>query len=194
MPEGGIGGFCRVRRTAILLAVHGGYDIETLLAWRAARDEEFRTSYASPLPEEHVEWFRHLRYFEPDAALDVSGPFTPAEGKYDITSSTGSLSGYDLAGRVKLTVNGETRTLVVLGADDEMFIPFRDATCGIDSYRGGRYAPIELMGLDRARVDFNRAINPYCAYDEDFSCPLPPADNCFTVPIRAGEMDYRPGR
>jgi hypothetical protein len=172
--------------------VDDGYDIEALLVWRAARDEEFRTSYASPIPEEHMESFGQLRYFEPDAVLAVSGPFTPAEGKYDITSSTGSVSGYDLAGRATLTVNGETRTVVVLGIDGETFIPFRDATCGTDSYGGGRYAPVELMAPDRASVDFNRAINPYCAYDEDFSCPLPPADNWFTVPIRAGEMDYRP--
>ena len=170
-----------------------GYDIEALLAWRAARDEKFRTSYASPIPEEHVDLFRHLRYFEPDASLAVSGPFAPAEGKHDITSSTGSVSGYDLAGRVTLTVNSETRTLVVLEGDEERFIPFRDSTCGTDSYDGGRYAPIELTTLDRATVDFNRAINPYCAYDEDFSCPLPPVDNWFTVPIRAGEMDYRVG-
>jgi uncharacterized protein (DUF1684 family) len=174
--------------------VDGGYDIAALLAWRAARDEEFRSSYASPIPEEHLESFRHLRYFESDPTLAVSGPFTPAEGKYDITSSTGSVSGYDLAGRVTLTVRGETRTLVVLGADDEMFIPFRDGTCGTDSYIGGRYVPVELMRPGRAGVDFNRAINPYCAYDAEFSCPLPPTDNWFTVPIRAGEMDYVPDR
>jgi uncharacterized protein len=174
------------------VAVDDGYDLEALLAWRAARDEEFRTSYASPIPEEHMDSFGHLRYFEPDAALAVSGPFTPVEGKYDITSSTGSVSGYDLAGRVTLTVNDETRTLIVLGIDGETFIPFRDDTCGTDSYGGGRYAPVELMTPGLALVDFNRAINPYCAYDEDFSCPLPPADNWFTVPIRAGEMDYRP--
>jgi uncharacterized protein (DUF1684 family) len=172
--------------------VEGGYDIEALLAWRAARDEEFRTSYASPLPEEHMESFHHLRYFEPDAAMAVSGPFAPAEGKFDITSSTGSVSGYDLAGRVTLTVNGETRTLVVLGVDDDMFIPFRDTTCGTDSYVGGRYVSVERTKTDSAVIDFNRAVNPYCAYDEDFSCPLPPADNWFNVPIRVGEMDYRP--
>jgi len=172
--------------------VDGGYDIEVLLASRAARDEEFRTSFASPILEEHMDSFRHLRYFEPDAALAVSGPFAPAVGKYDIASSTGSVSGYDLAGRATLTVNGETRTLVVLGTDDEIFIPFRDATCGSDSYPGGRYVPVELTDSDRVSVDFNRAINPYCAYDDDFSCPLPPAENSFTVPIRAGEMDYRP--
>jgi hypothetical protein len=122
----------------------------------------------------------------------VSGQFTPAEGKYDITSSTGSVSGYDLAGRVTLTVNGETKTLVVLEVDGAAFIPFRDATCGTDCYGGGRYAPVEFTTPNRTSVDFNRAINPYCAYDEEFSCPLPPADNWFTVPIRAGEMDYHP--
>jgi len=44
----------------------------------------------------------------------------------------------------------------------------------------------------QALVDFNRAINPYCAYDEEFSCPLPPAENWLSFPIPAGEMDYRP--
>ena len=43
----------------------------------------------------------------------------------------------------------------------------------------------------RVVVDFNLAYNPYCAYNDAYSCPLPPAENWLQVAVRAGERDYR---
>jgi uncharacterized protein (DUF1684 family) len=39
-------------------------------------------------------------------------------------------------------------------------------------------------------IDFNLAYNPYCAYNDAFSCPLLPPENWLRVPIRAGEATY----
>ena len=99
----------------------------------------------------------------------------------------------DLAGYVDLTVGSETHRLIVLhGEEDELFIPFRDATSGDSTYGGGRYVPVVPTEPGRAVFDFNRAANPYCAYDEEFSCPLPPVESWLPFPIPAGEMDYSP--
>lgn len=168
-----------------------GYDTTTLLAWRAERDEEFRTHYASPIPEEHLPDFDGLRYFDPDPALVVTGVLHREERRVEISSSTGRFSSYKMAGRAELDLSGERCSLVVLhGEEEELFIPFRDATCGSESYGGGRYVRVEKTGLIEVRIDFNRATNPLCAYDEEFSCPLPPSENWLEFPIRAGEMDY----
>ena len=123
----------------------------------------------------------------------LTGSFTPAEGRIEIRSSTGGTTGYDLAGHLDLAVQGETHRLIVLhGEDGELFAPFRDATAGDATYGGGRYLPVALTGVGRAIADFNRAINPHCAYDEEFSCPLPPAENWLPFPITAGEKTYLP--
>ena len=160
-----------------------------LLAWRADRDEEYRSHYASPIPEDHQ--FTALRYFDPDPDWVLAGSFTPAEGRIEIGSSTGGTTGYDLAGYLDLPVDGETHRLIVLhGEEGELFIPFRDATAGDSTYGGGRYVSVTLTEPGQAIVDFNRAVNPYCAYDEEFSCPLPPSENWLPFPIPAGEMTY----
>lgn len=168
------------------------FDQAALLAWRTGRDKEYGSHYASPIPDDHR--FTALRYFEPHPSWVIAGGFTPAEGRIDIVSSTGGTTGYDLAGHVELAIGAATHRLVVLrGEEGELFIPFRDATAGDSSYGGGRYVPTDLTEPGRAIVDFNRAVNPYCAYDEEFSCPLPPIENWLPFPIPAGEMDYSPG-
>ena len=168
------------------------YDTKALLVWRRERDKHFRSHYASPIPEEHLETFTRLSYFPPDPALVIEGAFESRDGKIEIISSTGGTAGYRVAGRVTLTVHGDTRSVIALrGEDDDVFIPFRDGTCGAESYGGGRYVPA-LLNNESVIIDFNKASNPWCAYDEEFSCPLPPAENWFEARIAAGEMVYRP--
>jgi uncharacterized protein (DUF1684 family) len=70
------------------------------------------------------------------------------------------------------------------------FLPFRDATSGNESYGAGRYLDVEPGRDGRVQSDFNLAYNPYCAYNDAFSCPLSPSENWLRVPIRAGEAAY----
>jgi hypothetical protein len=74
------------------------------------------------------------------------------------------------------------------------FIPFTDLTTGEESYGGGRY--IDLEGLQRNEeklvLDFNIAYNPYCAFTDYYSCPIPPEENNLPVAIEAGEKIYKP--
>jgi uncharacterized protein (DUF1684 family) len=70
------------------------------------------------------------------------------------------------------------------------FLPFADALAGVETYGAGRYLEPEPVGDGQFVVDFNLAYNPYCAYNDDWSCPITPRENRLTVPIRAGEKLY----
>ena len=94
------------------------------------------------------------------------------------------------AGTVNFSVDGADATLLAFHQGDALFIPFRDATSGKDTYGAGRYVEAEALGGGRYLLDFNHAYNPYCAYNDDWRCPLPPAENWLKVAIRAGEKSF----
>jgi uncharacterized protein (DUF1684 family) len=162
-------------------------------AWRGERDRFFREHYASPLSDEAIEQFTGLDYFEVDESLVYAARFRAADlGRIAIDSSTGAVSDYRVAGIVEVPFSDGVASLIaLLGEEGEAYIPFRDRTCGAESYGGGRYLSIESDEEGSCVVDFNRAINPYCAYDPEFSCPLPPPQNWLNRSISAGEKDYR---
>jgi uncharacterized protein (DUF1684 family) len=76
------------------------------------------------------------------------------------------------------------------GTDGDLFLPLRDATSGDETYGAGRYLEPLMLDDGRVLVDFNYLYNPYCAYNDAWSCPLPPRENWLTVPIRAGEKAF----
>ena len=155
--------------------------IDALLAERAERDRFFAAHYASPIPEEHLAGFTGIAYFPPDPVWTITGSYEAADPhKVPIPSTSGTESPYTMLGVVVLDVDGRTYRLAVLDdGDGGAFIPFRDGTSGATTYGGGA-------------IDFNRAVNPYCVYDEEFVCPLPPTNNWITAPIEAGEKMYEP--
>ncbi len=69
---------------------------------------------------------------------------------------------------------------------DYLFLPFRDLTNGEDSYGGGRYLDLKEMGRDFIIIDFNKAYNPYCAYSEEYNCPIVPIENSLDIRVEAG--------
>jgi uncharacterized protein (DUF1684 family) len=104
--------------------------------------------------------------------------------------SDGTTDHLQRAGTVRFLVDGSEAALIAFQQGDALFIPFRDATSGSDTYGAGRYVEAEGLGAGRYLLDFNRAYNPYCAYNDDWRCPLPPTDNWLTVAIRAGEKSF----
>lgn len=162
---------------------------EALRATRIERDRFMLDHYASPLPDEDKEAFAGLAYFDPAPAWRLQGSFTAAEPhRIPIPSSSGNTSDYTRLGTVALTVDGAGWTVTVLDdGDGNPFIPFRDGTSGSETYEGGRYVDLVIEQDGTATVDFNDARNPWCVYDEEYVCPLPPPENTTHVPIRAGE-------
>lgn len=146
----------------------------------------------SPLDSRDRATFNGLKYFPENRELafnlrlDAEVPHDPVV----METSTGRRRNYQRAGRIRFPVDGQTIVLSVYEDESGYFLPFRDATSGQESYPAGRYLE-PAMVEDELHVDFNYAYNPYCAYSPRYSCPLPPSENWFKVPIRAGEMKYK---
>ncbi|MBI4426166.1 MAG: DUF1684 domain-containing protein [Candidatus Kerfeldbacteria bacterium] len=165
--------------------------MSALEAWRRQKDEFMRRP-DSPLPAEERLRFTGLRYFPANQALaldldlDTNVPHDPIT----METSDSRQRTYRRAGRITFTVDGQAALLNVYEDDHGYFLPFRDATGGKESYPAGRYLEPDMVN-GTLHVDFNYAYNPYCAYSERYSCPLPPAENWLPVPIRAGEMKFK---
>lgn len=160
---------------------------------RAAKDRFFKEHPQSPLTEEQRQAFTGLRYFPENPALRLALPVEQFDTPSSIAmlTSTGDTQLYRRLGRVHFTVEGAEATLTLFGDEDGgLFLPFADALAGEETYGAGRYLEPELLGDGRALIDFNLAYNPYCAYNDDWSCPITPRENRLTVPIRAGEQIY----
>ena len=166
--------------------------------FRAAKDAFFRDDPRSPLTPGQRSAFEGLAYFEENAALVILAPLEtegidPTE-RFVMQTTTGGERVYRRAGKVRFEVDGEPAEMTLFSSPDmhELFLPFRDATSGNETYGAGRYLEAEPPARDgTVVVDLNYAYNPYCAYNPDWSCPIPPAENRLSVPIRAGEMDVR---
>ena len=171
---------------------------ERLAAFRAARDALFATHPQSPLPVAERAAFGGLPYWphDPDlrqvARLEADRDAPPV----DLPVSVGSPFAFSRIGWVTVAVGGASARLAVYwlaGYGGGLFIPFRDTTCGTETYGGGRYLwdsvkGADLGGSDDALVlDFNYAYHPSCTYDSRWSCPLAPQENWLGVPLRAGE-------
>ena len=171
---------------------HIPFDRSAILAARAERDHFLAVHYASPLPEEDLDGFEGADYYDPDERFVFVGSFRQASADVAVPSSSGTVSDYRCVGVAQITVDGHAYDLTVLDdGDGGAFLAFGDATNGHTTYVGGRYVAVEIDDDGNATVDFNRAANPYCVYDEEFSCPLPPAGNTIAAPIEAGERMYR---
>lgn len=159
-------------------------------AARREKDRFFRTSAESPLPDKAG--FAGLRYYRPDLGYRVTArlePFADKTQKLVVRMSDGTEETYDKFAHAVFSLNGETGRLLIVKLGDTYSILFRDATSGKETYGGGRYLELEPADLtdNRAVLDFNRAYNPYCAYNPGYACPLPPAENTLPVAVKAGE-------
>jgi len=162
-----------------------------LVELRRAKDEHFGKEHDSPLTVAQRQHFDGLRYFDLDPAFRFEVTLDGPAGKVEeVQMSDGSTDHLQRAGTVRFTVDGTAATLLAYNQGDDLFIPFRDATSGKETYGAGRYLEAEPLGGGRYLLDFNRAYNPYCAYNDDWRCPLPPSENWLTVAIRAGEKSF----
>ncbi|MCC6315714.1 MAG: DUF1684 domain-containing protein [Thermomicrobiales bacterium] len=166
--------------------------------FRQRRDRLFANGDASPLTERDRERFSGLNYYPERPDLVLALPLeTNGEGAGEpvhLAMSDGAEKPYLRAGHVTFDVDGRPATLTVftdLGRG-HFFLPFKDATSGVETYAGGRYVEPRLRPDGTLSLDFNYAYNPYCAYAEGWSCPIPPTENDLTVPIAAGEKAFDP--
>ena len=140
--------------------------------------------------------FAGLRWYpvEPAWRIDATWvPHTPAP-TVTIINVLGALVEMPNVGYAEFAVAGQTYRLeALLEAPDakELFFMFRDATSGKDTYVAGRYLYASLPANGRVVLDFNRAMNPPCAFTDFATCPLPPPKNRMGIPVTAGELNHK---
>ncbi|MCB0831847.1 MAG: DUF1684 domain-containing protein [Bacteroidetes bacterium] len=163
----------------------------TLLG-REEKDRYFRSD-ASPLDVSERNGFPGLHYFSYDfdyvAKTALNRLANPESIK--VPTSTGSMRSYFRVGYFEFQVAGNSGRLWAYQTEKDanrVFIPFADKTTGESTYGGGRYLDLVLDASDSLVLNFNRAYNPWCAYSDKYSCPVPPLENHLSFPIHAGEQ------
>jgi uncharacterized protein len=161
--------------------------------FRAQKDAFFKTHAQSPLTPEQQQAFEGLHYFPENPALRLVVPVEACADQEAIVmqTSTGDVREYIRYGRLQFSVDGQAVELTLYVDGDAYFLPFADALAGEETYGAGRYLEPEPAGDGQFVIDFNLAYNPYCAYNDDWSCPITPRENRLAVPIRAGEKTYQ---
>jgi uncharacterized protein (DUF1684 family) len=165
---------------------------------RKEKDEFFRTDLDSPIPPEQRSKFKGLNYFPAEEDYRVAGlmeSFDEPQPVF-IATSTGSRQSYLKYGVVRFEIASTKLHLVVYKSAEDpfarsLFIPFSDETSGRETYQAGRYLDIEEHGRDEYEIDFNMAYNPYCAYNDLYTCPIAPRENRLPIRILAGEKNYK---
>lgn len=160
---------------------------------RREKDVAFREDPGSPIADRAA--FGGLAYYPVDPAYRVPTRLVRHATPRALTlqTSDGEARRYRNVGefRLALPVGEICLQAYQRETQEALFVPFRDATSGQETYGAGRYLDLHAEGAQDAYVvDFNLAYNPLCAYDDAFSCPFPPPENWLRVPIRAGERAY----
>ena len=167
--------------------------MNNLQEFRANKDDFFASHPQSPLTPEQKRDFDGLDYFneKPELRLEVEVERFPEQEQVVLQTSTGQTQTYTRYGKFKFPANGQEAKLTLYSSDHGFFLPFVDSLADEETYPAGRYLEPEYLSGDRFLVDFNMAYNPYCAYNEMWSCPLTPPENQLKVPIRAGEKIFQ---
>ena len=172
------------------------YD-KNLTPFQKEMNEFFKDASISPLKEKDLKNFKGLDFFAFDSSYVVNAALTrtPEEKSFKMKTTTDRLPEYIKYGTVTFDLFGKSYSLNIYknledinkqGYRDYLFLPFLDDTNGFESYGGGRYIDLDVTEEDSLVIDFNSAYNPYCTYNEKYSCPIVPRENYLSIKINAG--------
>lgn len=175
--------------------------IEAVEKFQKELNAEYASAEKSPLLKEDLAVFKTLDFFPFQSKLQIEAKFvrTPNEKAFEMKTSTTRKPLYVKFGEAHFTINGKALVLnvyqnieLVKNDDytDYLFLPFSDLTCGKESYIGGRYIDLKIPTGDTLLIDFNKAYNPYCAYNHKYSCPIVPLENDLPIAIKAGVKKF----
>ena len=165
------------------------------------QNEEFRNPEESPLHDDSISGFHSLDYYPVDEKYIVQAKvkYLRKGREFEMQTTTDRKPMYRDHALIQFQLNGEEYVLhayknLKLSQQEEyknyVFLPFNDHTNGIDTYGGGRYLDLELDGEKWIILNFNKSYNPYCAYNDRYSCPIPPEENKLELKIEAGVKKY----
>ena len=158
---------------------------------------EYKDASKSPLKKKDLKVFKSLDFFPFDSTFIVEASLkrTPDTEWFNMKTTTDRLSKERVFGFLSFELQGQSFKLNVYqgeelmeeeGFKDYLFLPFIDNTNGTSTYAGGRYIDLRIPDGDTIEIDFNSAYNPYCAYNEKYSCPIVPRTNALDININAG--------
>lgn len=166
---------------------------------RVQKDKDFKENEKiSPLTPEQRLSFKGLVHFEPDIAYKIEANLEVLNEDSLLTmiTTTGEKQKYVRYAYAHFSLQSQTMRLTIYKSMDRLtkgmlFLPFTDLTNSKETYGAGRYVEVKSSNGNTITIDFNKAYNPYCAYNEAYSCPIPPKENHLAISILAGEKTYK---
>ena len=176
--------------------------INDLTIFQNQINSEFKDVTSSPLSYLDRQNFISLDFFEYDSLYLVKAIFKKSNNElvFKMKTTTDSSDDYINYGTIDFQISNKFFSLNLYqkqdfidkeGYENYLFLPFLDNTNGSSTYSGGRYIDLEIPSDSIVFVDFNNAYNPYCVYDEKYSCPIVPRENYVSLKINAGVKDFK---
>lgn len=176
--------------------------VDEIEAFRVSENEKFGTKETTILTKRDFRKFKELEFYDINLDFRMEARFvrTPNEKPFLMPTSTTRLPEYVKYGEAHFEIGGKQLKLNLYQNTtpsedpkyaDHLFLPFTDYTSGDGSYGGGRFIDAYVPKGDVIIIDFNKAYNPYCAYNSGYSCPIPPKENDLLVRIEAGVKDFK---
>ena len=178
------------------------FEPNSVIEFQEKFNSQFADSAQSPLTKEDFKLFSSLEFFKPDKTFFVKAKLvrTPNEKVFEMPTTTDRKPKYVKFGVLHFKIERKKFKLNVYQSADlprnplyknHLFLPFTDLTSGVETYGGGRYIDLIIPTNKNLIIDFNKAYNPYCAYNAKYSCPIVPAENDLNIEIRAGVKKFK---
>lgn len=169
--------------------------------YRAEENKKFATEETTILTKKGLRKFKELDFYPIDLKYRVEAKYvrTPDEKPFLMPTTTDRRPEYVKYAEAHFSIDGVALTLNLYktttpyddpALKDYLFVPYTDWTSGDGSYGGGKFLDAYIPEGDTIVLDFNKAYNPYCAYNYKYSCPIPPKENDLNVRIEAGVKEY----
>lgn len=176
------------------------YD-ENLTDYQKQVNDYFKDASVTPLKTKDLKNFHGLDFFNFDSTYVVKAKIqkTPNEIPFKLKTTTDGFVDFRKFGNLIFSIKNSSFKLSVYenleytdleGYENYLFLPFLDKTNGYETYGGGRYLDLFLENENEIVIDFNRAYNPKCVYDENYSCPIVPRENFLKIRIEAGVKNF----
>ena len=176
-------------------------DLSSAEKFQTELNKSYADSLKSPLTKEDLKHFQGLDFFSINEKFIVEATFvrTKKEKVFQMKTSTTRTPLYKKYGELHFKIDEKTFKLNVYqnielskkpGFKDYLFLPFSDQTNGNETYIGGRYLDMRMPKSKKVIINFNRAYNPYCAYNYKYSCPIVPLENDLDIKIEAGVKKF----
>lgn len=174
------------------------FDKESVKTFQKDLNEEYLNKETTPLRDDNFTKFKQHPFFPINEKYYVEAKFIKTDNPptLEFPTSSGKIKYYTEYGKAYFTIDGKSQVLTLYTSEalkskeeykDYLFLPFRDATNGKQTYGGGRYLDLKIPTADEIVIDFNKAYQPLCAYNAyDYSCPIVPEVNQLKIPIKAG--------